>query len=490
MVEGNMTERTANKKRRRDFLRTLSATTVGLGGVARQGSAVRSTRTDKKSGQQTETVTRFHQSEKLAANDGGKFDRFGSSVALSNDGTTAVIGAHGDNVNNHEAAGSAYVFKQSGDSWHQQQKLVAADGNTAVSLGISVALSGDATTAIVGTLPDRDYSNEGGSLYIFEPSGDSWHQQQKLTPEDGENNSWLGPAVASEDGTTIVCGSHFDPGNNQPFGVAYIFGKSGDSWGHVATLTTDESDDPHNFGRSVAVSGDGTTAVVGNPRIDTTEEWTSSVYIFEQAGNTWHNQQRLTPDDEQDTFGSSVAISGDGTTTAISAFDPDVEAGGSAYIFERSAEAWGQQRQLTVDDGEVAFGEALAVSNDGRTVLVGTKTADPNGKQSGTAYAFERSGGGWHQKLIPDDNDRRDRFGESVAISADGQTALGSAIWDDDPNGNRAGSAYVFEKSEVTAPTTGDGIAPAVRIGTAIAALGAGGYLLRRRFIDDSTTQD
>jgi len=41
--------------------------------------------------------------------------------------------------------------------------------------------------------------------------------------------------------------------------------------------------------------------------------------------------------------------------------------------------------------------------------------------------------------------DSKDDFGDSVAVSGDGSTALVGAQDDEDPNGEDAGSAYVFE---------------------------------------------
>ncbi|WP_277543763.1 FG-GAP repeat protein, partial [Haloarcula laminariae] len=48
-------------------------------------------------------------------------------------------------------------------------------------------------------------------------------------------------------------------------------------------------------------------------------------------------------------------------------------------------------------------------------------------------------------KIAADDGDSDDDFGASVALSSDSPTALIGASNDEDPNGDQAGSAYVFE---------------------------------------------
>ncbi|PSQ58845.1 MAG: PKD domain-containing protein [Halobacteriales archaeon SW_9_67_25] len=96
------------------------------------------------------------------------------------------------------------------------------------------------------------------------------------------------------------------------------------------------------------------------------------------------------------------------------------------------------------DDGD-RFGWSMAT--DGDTLLVGAVTDDdPNGEQAGSVYVFERDGGDWSQtaKLAPDDGDDGDFFGSAVALA--GETALVGARRDEDPAS--AGSAYVFERTD------------------------------------------
>lgn len=77
----------------------------------------------------TETDRRSTQQIKLTPNDGDSTDFFGVSIAASSDGTTALIGAYRDEDPNGENAGSAYVFEISGESWVQELKLIPNDGD-------------------------------------------------------------------------------------------------------------------------------------------------------------------------------------------------------------------------------------------------------------------------------------------------------------------------------------------------------------------------
>jgi uncharacterized repeat protein (TIGR01451 family) len=200
-----------------------------------------------------------------------------------------------------------------------------------------------------------------------------------------------------------------------------------------------------SLGVSVALSGD--TALVGADQDDVGVNIDQgSVYVFLLVGDTWIQQAQLTASDggENDSFGHSVALSGD--TALVGAYTDDVDAindQGSAYIFVRSDEIWTEQAQLTASDGDAEdrFGKSVALS--GNTALVGAYGARD---WQGSAYVFVRSGTTWtEQALLTDLNGvAGDSFGYSVALS--GNTALVGSICDDAAKG----SAFVFVRSGTT----------------------------------------
>ena len=136
----------------------------------------------------------------------------------------------------------------------------------------------------------------------------------------------------------------------------------------------------------------------------------------------------------------------------------DCQAGGdcgSAYVFEKPAGGWAgaltEAAKLTASDAAASdeFGRPVSVSGD--TVVVGAKFDDcPAGSNCGSAYVFEKPGGGWagaltqDAKLTASDAAAGDEFGVSVAVSGD--TVVVSAYLDDCTAGGFCGSAYVFGK--------------------------------------------
>jgi hypothetical protein len=123
---------------------------------------------------QTRSTAAYSQQQKLFANDGDGGDLFGESVAVSSDGSTALISADVDNNSNGDVAGSVYVFVRSDGTWTQQQKLSAADGDLGDEFGRSVAVSSDGSTVIIGAHEnDEPNGTDAGSVYVFTRSDGS-----------------------------------------------------------------------------------------------------------------------------------------------------------------------------------------------------------------------------------------------------------------------------------------------------------------------------
>ena len=379
---------------------------------------------------------------KLLADDGAPNDFFGFNVALFGD--TAVIGAtkvddeiRGVNV------GAAYVFTRSGQSWHQQAKLTADDGAAKDEFGGKVALSGD--TAVIGAIFQDDKGDNSGSAYVFTRSGTTWSQQVKLTAADGAEGDAFGQSIALS-GDTVVIGAPHDDDKGNDAGSVYVFTRSGTTWSQQVKLTAADGVAGDVFGISIAFSGD--TIVIGADLNDEKALNAGAVYVFTRSGSSWSQQAKITAADgaETDIFGVRVALSGDTILISARRDDDDVMGidAGSAYIFTRTGTTWQQQIKLTASDGAAddRFGRSVALVAD--TAVIGAMFQDDKGDNSGSAYVFTRSGTTWSQqvKLTAADGAEGDVFGWSVALSDD--TAVITATRDDD-KGNESGSAYVFE---------------------------------------------
>jgi FG-GAP repeat len=111
-----------------------------------------------------------------------------------------------------------YVYTRSGSTWTEQAKLTPSPGSREWGFGESVALSADGNTALIGGTDDHE---ETGAAWVFRRSGSDWSQQEKLTGpgESGEARFGYNVALSSE-ATTALIGA---PGDDAERGAAWLF---------------------------------------------------------------------------------------------------------------------------------------------------------------------------------------------------------------------------------------------------------------------------
>ncbi len=164
------------------------------------------------SGNFTVTPTKYpsvQQGSKLVGTGGIIGPEQGCSTSLSADGNTAIVGGYWDN----SREGAAWVFIRSGSTWTQQgSKLVGTGSIGAASQGFAVSLSADGNTAIVGGYEDN---SDVGAAWVYTRSGGVWTQQgSKLVGTGYSGAAQQGISVSlSADGNTAIVGGYDDNSN-------------------------------------------------------------------------------------------------------------------------------------------------------------------------------------------------------------------------------------------------------------------------------------
>ncbi|HEV7490694.1 MAG TPA: FG-GAP repeat protein, partial [Rhodanobacteraceae bacterium] len=250
--------------------------------------------------------------------DGTDFNYFGYSIAL--DGTTAFIGA--------DLLGAVYVFQQSGATWAQSQKLTGSDEGVGDIFGYSVAIEG--STAFIGAYGNNGYQ---GAVYVFTESGGTWTETQKLTAADGLPNTYFGYAIAVSGSTLVVGAWGSNPNGDDTRGAAYVFTESAGTWSQAQELVSDDGAPFDKFGHSVAI--DGTHALVGADGVTNAQ---GAVYVFDAAGGTWTQSQKLLASDGTHNDGLGFPVTLDGTRALAGAWGwPSGALVGAAYFFTTTA---------------------------------------------------------------------------------------------------------------------------------------------------------
>lgn len=205
-------------------------------------------------------------------------------------------------------------------------------------------------------------------------------------------------------------------------------------------------------GSSVAVSADGNFAAVGDP----SDGFAGATWVFERTSEGMWRQQgdKLVgtgAGNSEQQQGTAVAMSADGTTLAVGAWQ-DRFFVGATWVFTRSAGGeWIQQGSKLVGTGAIGLagqGRSVALSADGAILAVGAPSDD---NDAGATWVFERSSRGeWAQvgsKLVGTGaSDANSGQGTAVALSADGATLVVGGPNDNPNNTGSIGATWVFKR--------------------------------------------
>jgi len=366
------------------------------------------------------------------------------AIALSSDGSTALIGEEG----------SATVYARSGNSWVPQTRLEPGGESGADAFGCSVALSADGDTALIGA-PGRSAGSSvtaaPSAAWVFARSGGSWVQEAVLEPPaetgaaaplgcgansygagEGSGGGYGSSVALSGDGSAALVAA---PGADRYTGEVWAYKRSASTWAPAGPrLLAPEAGVGALFGASIAFSADGDTALIGAPddippRCRRTGTYAGGVWTYTRTAGTWtQSGERVAPDGAcAGSFGGSIALSSDADTALVSD-------AGRVLPFARSGSSWSRQGPplscLQADCGALYdFSLSLSLSGDGNVALVGATPETDCGKymyalcfSHGLALTFDRFGATWVQRRARLEGPTS--FGSAVALSGSGESAL------------------------------------------------------------------
>ncbi|MCG8408979.1 MAG: hypothetical protein MI923_27555 [Phycisphaerales bacterium] len=314
----------------------------------------------------------WEQQAKLTATDAAAGDSFGFSAAIS--GEAVVVGAHNwESPTSGTDAGAAYVFRRSGANWNEESILQATDQAASDSFGRAVDIDGNAV--VVGApFKDASGKSNSGKAYVFRNSSGTWSQEAQLTgrtPSLVEPNDRLGESV-SISGNRVAAGA--PGGDADPIsliknetGAVYIFNKTGTTWREEQRIVASDAYINDNFS---VVDMDGDLLIIGAPNDDDGANGAGSVYIYERSPRArvipWQLVEKRIASitGASDASGSDVAIDGDralvGTPNANFGTYPDPGTGlfilrndaGCAYFFDKDnggTDNWGESQRILAE---------------------------------------------------------------------------------------------------------------------------------------------
>ena len=343
-------------------------------------------------------------------------------------GTQVVMLTSDDSA---ESAGAAYVFTRAGTRWSQQAYIKAWNADPGDFFGHEVALSADGRTLAVGAHGEgssatgiggdqSDNSIAGaGAVYVFTRTIEGWVPEAYIKANTSDRNSFGGgfpgggALALSAVGSRLAVGAPTDealptrPGGvglpDRPYrvGAAYVFTRSGTAWSQEAYLKASNAAFANYFGTALAMSADGATLAVSSlyegsratgvdgDQLNVDADESGATYVFTRVGARWSQQAYVKASNTGagDWFGVAMALSADGAMLAVGAmeedsrakfgdddqFDDSMTEAGAVYVFVRSGGRWSQSDYIKAPNTGTLhwFGFSVALSDDAATLAVG-----------------------------------------------------------------------------------------------------------------------
>ncbi|UPQ80503.1 T9SS type A sorting domain-containing protein [Flavobacterium azooxidireducens] len=316
-------------------------------------------------------------------------DFSGNSVSLSSDGKIVAIGAL-NNDGNGSNSGHVRIYENNFGVWNQIGSNI--NGEAAVNFsGRSVSLSSDGNVVAIGASGNHGNGSNSGHVRIYENISGVWTQiGSDIDGEAAFDYSGYNVSLSS-DGTIVAVGAYGNDENGIDSGQVKVYENISGVWTQIGSNINGEAAGDYS-GISVSLSSDGNIIAIGAPNNDGNGSNSGHVRIYENISGIWNQiGSDINGEAVNDQSGRSVSLSGDGTTVVIGApfNNGNGFSSGHVRIYKNISGVW-TKKGLDIN-GEAAndqSGFAISLSNDGDVLAVGAYLNDGNGANAGHVRVF------------------------------------------------------------------------------------------------------
>ncbi|RYZ88903.1 MAG: hypothetical protein EOP06_10155, partial [Proteobacteria bacterium] len=402
------------------------------------------------------------------------FERFGSSVSVSHDGSRILVAARTDKVGSVAEAGSMTLYEKIGESWNEVAFLTQTGGIAYEKAGSTISLSPNGQRAAMYAENGSGPTLKAGAVYLFWNDGGGWSQKQKITLTLGEEETGarFGHALSfSADGTRLVLSAIALSGAVSSEGAVFVYDFDPVTSQFVRTQKiSPPASASTGFGSAVKLSSDGSTLVIARPLENETALQQGAVYTYiKKPDGLFELQNKLIAPRKwaHQNFGRELSLNGNGSmlTVAGQAFDEQGNNVGVVFTFARNMNGtWKSLNELSPPfpavSGATQFGSAQQLDAAGSRLVISARYGMNGAVKTGSIHAYVFSDSKWvlTETLYAYDGIADDVFGDGVGISGDGKTIVGGAAEHDDGGKSSTGAGYIFtEKISADATSsTGD----------------------------------
>jgi hypothetical protein len=236
-----------------------------------------------------------------------------------------------------------------------------------------------------------------------------------------------------------------------------------------------------SFGRSVALSGDGT--IVGI----TTAGSTNKVYVYQYSSGSWSLVGSVI---STTVWGENITMSNDGTKVAVGHIASGTGGVVNAFEYDSGTNSWSQMGStITAENSGDRNGQSLSFDKTGTILAIGAVRASDVAANMGHTRMFQYSGGSWSQIGSDIDGEAaHDQSGISVSLNYAGDIVVIGAAFNDG-NGNDSGHVRVYQYSGGSWSQIGsdiNGPSSNIRFGEAVSINGTGDLIVVGAITDGS----
>jgi WD40 repeat protein len=246
-------------------------------------------------------------------------ERSGTSVSLSADGTRVAIGAYNNSTNGF-SAGAVRVYSYNGTAWVQTGGDIYGESLGDFS-GTALSLSDDGTRLAIGADGNDAGGDWAGHVRVFEFVNSDWVQLgADIDGEAAEDFSGWAVKLNSS-GTRVAIGARGNDGSASNAGHVRVYDLIGSSWVQVGQdINGEGADDSSGSRDGLAISSDGNRLAIGAKSNDVGEFRAGHVRVYDLVEDAWV-QVGSDIDGQQnfENFGKSVAMSADGSRILVGA---------------------------------------------------------------------------------------------------------------------------------------------------------------------------
>jgi hypothetical protein len=282
---------------------------------------------------------------------------FGRTTKLSGDGNTVLIAQPPQIVSGvpNDFRCVAFVYRRSSGAWHLDGTLFtpgvdrdgtgSTDGSACHAFGTGGAINTLGTR--VAVLGQR--LNGGTTADVYARQGGSWGLEQHIeTPGGTDCATGVEPGniALSGDGATLMLGDEdCDSQGHQVVGRVYVYKRTVTTWSLAQTIESPEPQFQNEFGRSIAISSDASTATIGVLQSTGLPQFAGAAWVFAHAADGWHSKVRLTEPTPGDraVFGCPAPVRR-GARIFCTAYNATVgynSLEGALYSFDKPSSGWG-----------------------------------------------------------------------------------------------------------------------------------------------------